>query len=280
MNYLTTLIESAEKTGSIISMGIDPVLEEIPEEGTTGERIYRFYESILNRAVSTNILPGAVKPNYAFFAQYGIEGITTLQKLINLFKQESIPVILDVKRGDIGKTAKAYAMECFDFFSADAVTLAPYMGFDSIEPFITGYPDKGYYILTRTSNKSAVDFQDMVVDNSKLYIKVAEKIISWYEPGIGSVVGATYPHELDQILSIFHQSEVDVPLLIPGIGAQGGDLEKTCSILAHYGNPNIHRINSSSGINYAYKKYTNMKYDRAAIEELKRLNDEVQSYLS
>lgn len=280
MNYIDLLKKTTEKTGSIICMGMDPVLEDIPETGSSvKERIYRFYETILNGIISSGIYPGAVKPNYAFYAQYGLEVLGVLQELIKLYKRESIPVILDVKRGDIGKTARAYAMECFDFFEADAVTLAPYMGYDSIEPFMTLYPDGGYYILTRTSNKSAVDLQDLTAEGQPLYMKVAEKLVSWYSPGIGSVVGATYPEELQQILALFTQAELDIPLLIPGVGAQGGDLNEICSILSSQGNMAIHRINSSSGINFAYKKYSNLTYEKAAIEELKILNDTVSRYL-
>jgi orotidine-5'-phosphate decarboxylase len=278
MNYLELLKQTTKKTGSIISMGMDPVLEDIPlTTGTPGEKIFHFYETILNTLIKKKTLPGAVKPNYAFYAQYGIEGLQVLEKLIVMYKKESIPVILDVKRGDIGKTAGAYAVECFDFFKADAVTLAPYMGYDSIEPFTTGYPGKGYYILTRTSNKSARDFQDLTTENKKLYNKVSEKITEWYVPGLGSVVGATYPAELEEIQDQFKGYEI--PFLIPGIGAQGGDIDSISSILSVGGNIHIHRINSSSGINYAYKKFSSLTYDMAAREELKQLNDLTNKYL-
>ena len=162
MNYIEMLKESAEKYSSIVCLGLDPVIEDIPEkDGTPGERIFKFYENILNAIVKKNIYPGAVKPNYAFYAQYGIDGITSLEKVLTIYKNAGIPVILDYKRGDIGKTAAAYAKEAFDFFKADAVTLSPYLGYDSIEPYIKGYPDKGYYILTKTSNASSGEIQDV-----------------------------------------------------------------------------------------------------------------------
>ena len=144
MNYIDLMKDSAKKYSSIVCLGLDPVIEDIPEkDGTPGERIFRFYENILNVIVKKNIYPGAVKPNYAFYAQYGIDGIISLEKIISIYKKAGIPVILDYKRGDIGKTAAAYAKEAFDFFKADAVTLSPYLGYDSIEPYIKGYPDKG-----------------------------------------------------------------------------------------------------------------------------------------
>ena len=144
MNYLKTLTQTAEKFDSILCMGLDPIIEDIPEDGSPGEIIRVFYENILNIILKRNIFPGAVKPNYAFYAQYGIEGISALKHIVSLYKENGIPVILDVKRGDIGKTARAYAKEAFDFFNADAVTLSPYLGYDSISPFIESYPDRGY----------------------------------------------------------------------------------------------------------------------------------------
>jgi orotidine-5'-phosphate decarboxylase len=118
-------------------MGLDPVIEDIPiKTGSNKEKIISFYESILNKIIQQKVYPSAVKPNFAFYAQYGIEGIEALLSVIELYKSQDIPVILDAKRGDIAKTALAYAKECFGFYKADAVTLAPYMGYDSIAPFI------------------------------------------------------------------------------------------------------------------------------------------------
>ncbi len=277
MKYNELMENSAEKFSSIISMGMDPLEEEIPEKmRSTGKTIENFYEKILNKMIQKNVFPGAVKPNYAFYAQYGLEGIETLKKVISLYKNENIPVILDYKRGDIGKTAKAYAKEAFDFFDAHAVTLSPYLGYDSIEPYVKEYPDKGYYILTKTSNKNSAEIQDLLLqDKTKLYFHVAQKIIDWYSPGMGSVVGATYPQELKTILEKFNNSGKAIPLLIPGIGTQGGDLPKIIKILREVSNIRLHRINASGSINYAYKRFSQMNYDEAAVEALKELNDEV-----
>lgn len=278
MNYIEILKHSAVKYSSIVCMGLDPVIEDIPEEnGTPGERIFVFYEKILNKLVQKNIYPGAVKPNYAFYAQYGIDGIISLEKVIKIYKSAEIPVILDYKRGDIGKTAKAYAKEAFDFFNADSVTLSPYLGYDSIEPYIKDYPDKGYYILTKTSNNSSGEIQDIKSENKEMFLQVAELIVKWFHPGLGSVAGATYPEQLEKISDIFINSGKEIPFLIPGVGAQGGSIEEVIKVIRRSENIGIHRINASSSLNYAYKTFKNMSYEDAAAEALKEMNDEINA---
>lgn len=276
MSYLDDLKLTANKYKSILCMGMDPILDEIPQH-KDGPRntIFFFYENILNEMLRKNIRASAVKPNYAFYAQYGFEGLKALADLIPLYKNEGFQVILDVKRGDIGKTAAAYAYESFDFFDADSVTLSPYLGYDSIEPFIEKYPDKGYYILCRTSNKTAKDLQDIESCDEKIYIHTARLITKWFAPGIGAVVGATYPDELEQIIKVFNQERKDIPLLIPGVGSQGGDLWKVVRILKEHSDLDIHRINASSSINYAYKKYSGMNFAEAAVEEIKMINENI-----
>ncbi len=273
MNYIEKLKYSAQQFESIVCLGLDPVIEEIPEQGTTGDKIYTFYENILNKIIQKSTYPSAVKPNYAFYAQYGLEGLEALIKVINTYKNQGLPVILDVKRGDIGKTARAYAMEAYDFFNADAVTLSPYLGYDAIEPFIESYPKCGCYILTKTSNKTSHEIQDIRINDETVYLRVAKKIIDWYRPGIGSVAGATYPEELSSIAELFIASGREIPLLIPGIGSQGGDLSQTVSILRRFDDFTIHRINASSSINYAYKQMNNIHYAEAAANALYELNE-------
>ena len=279
MNYTEKLKQTAKKFNSLVCMGLDPVIEDIPEKGKPGEVIVRFYEEILNKIISSGVYPSAVKPNYAFYAQYGIEGIEALATICSIYGKEGMPVILDVKRGDIGKTADAYAREAFDFFKADAVTLSPYMGFDSIKPFMDRRPDGGFYILTKTSNPSSGALQDLTVGTDPLFVHTAKKLLQWYRPGIGSVVGATYPEQLGTVCSILIDSKRDIPLLIPGIGTQGGSLEEVLSELNRFESIGIHRINSSSGINYAYKKHKDLHYADAAVHALKILNDEIGQYL-
>lgn len=280
MDYLDSLKLSYDKFKSIICLGLDPVIEEIPLSGDPQSVIVAFYEEILNKILQKKIYPAAVKPNYAFYAQYGMVGIEALLKVISLYKHEGFPVILDVKRGDIDKTAAAYAREAFDFYQADAVTLSPYMGFDSIQPFIELFPTKGYYILTKTSNKSSIELQDLQLDNEPLYLYVAKKITEWHQPGVGSVVGATYPEQLSQIVLTYIRSGKEIPLLIPGVGTQGGSLEEVVEILKRFNDIRIHRINSSSAINYAYKKHKKLHYAEAAVKALKELNDTVSSLLA
>ena len=279
MDFLDYLKLSHDKYKSLVCLGLDPVIEDIPLSGDPKSIIIAFYEEILNKIIQKKIYPSAVKPNYAFYAQYGIQGLEALITIISIYKKEGIPVILDVKRGDIDKTAAAYAREAFDVFQADSVTLAPYMGFDSIQPFIKQFPDKGYYVLTKTSNKSSIDIQDILVNDEPLYLHVANKIIEWYHPGIGSVVGATYPEQLSRIAMLFIRSGKDIPLLIPGIGTQGGSISDVVTVLKEFSDPRIHRINSSSGINYAYKKYKKLHYAEAAVKALKELNDSINQLL-
>lgn len=281
MDYCSLLRSSSRRFNSIVCLGLDPVLGNIPlEKGSPGERIRSFYETMLNTMARRNILPGAVKPNYAFYAQYGLDGIGTLAAVIDACRGLGLPVILDVKRGDIGTTAEAYSREAYDFFNADAVTLSPYLGLDSIEPFFTNYPDRGAYILNKTSNRSSGELQDLVIDGEPLYLRVSKKIVEWHRPGMGAVVGATYPEELLSIGGVFIDSGLEIPLLIPGIGSQGGSVEAVCSALRLHPDVTIHRINSSSAINYAYRQRPDLRFDDAAAAALAVLNDEINSFLT
>lgn len=281
MNYLDLLKKSSERFNSIVCLGLDPVLEDIPlKSGSDFERIYHFYEGILNKILQRKIYPAAVKPNYAFYAQYGLEGLEALLSVGRLYRSAGFPLILDAKRGDIGKTADAYSREAFHFFEADAVTLSPFLGLDSIRPFIKNYPKKGYYILNKTSNKSSGDLQDIAIKGTPLYLVVSKKIIQWYHPGIGAVVGATYPDQLKAITKVFRESKLEIPYLIPGIGSQGGSISEVIKVIKTYSDIRIHRINSSSAINYAYKKYTDKNFSDAAVFALDKLNREINQNLS
>jgi orotidine-5'-phosphate decarboxylase len=274
MNFVEQLKEKAVESGSIVCMGMDPVLDKIPLKGDAEEVIVKFYTDILNAMISSDIKPGIVKPNYAFYAQYGFPGLRALKKLIELYHKNKFLIILDAKRGDIGKTSTAYAKEAFEFWKVDALTVAPYMGSDSVGPFIDF--GKGVYILDRTSNPGAVDLQDMKVEGIPVYMKLAENIVKWHKPGVGAVVGATYPKELEEISSFFVKSGKNVPFLIPGVGKQGGSASDVAAALKKSGNDlSIHRINSSSGINFAYLKKETDDYAGAAVEVIKELNKEI-----
>ena len=212
MKFTDKLHNASRKNKSLLCIGLDPDPNLMPQVD-----ILEFNKAIID---ATHDLVCAYKPNLAFYEALGIEGLTILQKTVEYIPSD-VPVIGDAKRGDIGNTAKAYARALFSTFGFDAATVNPYLGFDSIEPFIN-YQDKGIFLLCRTSNAGAQDFQDLCCSSGfLLYEVVAQKAREWNAYGnIGLVVGATYPEELRKVRSICPE----MCLLIPGIGAQGGDL--------------------------------------------------------
>ena len=277
MGYLDDLRVRAKKAKSIVCMGMDPVIEKIQIKGDTCQVIEEFYLDILKEMNKRDSYPAIIKPNIAYFEQYGFDGLNALKTIISQYKSSGIPTLLDAKRGDIGKTSKAYAKSVFEFWDSDAVTIAPYMGSDSVEPFIEWCDqEKGVYILCRTSNKGAVDLQDLKVDGVPVYMKLAENIIRWHKPGVAAVVGATYLDELEEISRFFVESKKEIPLLIPGVGSQGGSAKEVVEVLRNTKNDIlIHRINSSSGINYAYIENDTSDYAKAAVDALENLNKEI-----
>lgn len=211
MKFTDKLLNASRKNKSWLCIGLDPDPELMP-----GMDVLQFNRAIIE---ATCDLVCAYKPNLAFYEALGTEGTAILEKTIKHVPGD-IAVIGDAKRGDIGNTARAYAKALFSILGFDAATVNPYLGYDSIEPFIS-CRDKGVFILCRTSNKGAADFQDLRTDGLPLYEAVAKKAREWNIHGnIGLVVGATYPEELKRVRSMCP----DMPLLIPGVGAQGGDL--------------------------------------------------------
>jgi orotidine-5'-phosphate decarboxylase len=242
------------------------------------ERIASFFSEIIDASLLQSPSISALKPNYAYFAQYGFDGLRALKSLIERYKGK-LPIILDVKRGDIGKSSEAYAKEAFDFWNADSITVAPYMGFDSVSPFLERCKaGKGAYVLCRTSNTGAADFQSLIVENGKqLFMEVAQKMHKWHVNGMGAVLGATALDELEAVLWLFYDSKKQLPLLIPGVGAQGGSASETAKTLRSIWPETfaLHRINSSSAIAYAYKKKGTDDYVGAALGEIARMNNEI-----
>ncbi|UCH42345.1 MAG: orotidine-5'-phosphate decarboxylase [Dehalococcoidales bacterium] len=242
MNFIEKLNGATRKNSSLLCVGLDPDPELMPEK----VGVFEFNRAIID---ATSDLVCAYKPNFAFYEALGNEGLEALRNTVNYIPGD-IPVIADAKRGDIGNTARAYVRAIFSHFNFDATTVSPYLGFDSIEPFI-GYHDKGIFILCRTSNAGAADFQSLLAQadntNRPLYEIVAMKASQWNTYGnIGLVVGATYPDEL----KLIRENHPEMPLLIPGIGVQGGDLELT----VRYGTNAVGEkaiINSSRQIIYA-----------------------------
>jgi orotidine-5'-phosphate decarboxylase len=215
MNFTDKLLAASRRNKSLLCVGLDPNPELMPGVG-----LLEFNKAIID---NTADLVCAYKPNLAFYEALGIGGLKVLQETIEHIP-DHVPIIGDGKRGDIGNTAKAYAKALFVTFGFDAATVSPYLGFDSIEPFVD-YKDKGVFILCRTSNPGAVDFQSLVNSQGMpLYETVARKAREWNVHGnIGLVVGATYTEEL----KVIRQLCPEMPILIPGIGAQGGDLAST-----------------------------------------------------
>jgi orotidine-5'-phosphate decarboxylase len=204
---------------SLLCVGLDPDPARIPAQlHGTGDAIFRFCRGIVD---ATAELACAFKPQIAYFAAARAED--QLEQLIAHIRREhpQVPVILDAKRGDIGATAEHYAREAFERYGADAVTLSPYMGKDSIDPFLA-YADRGAFLLCRTSNAGGDDLQMLDVVGVPLYLRVATMVADEWNPGgqLGLVVGATYPAELARVRSLVG----DMPLLVPGIGVQGGDV--------------------------------------------------------
>jgi orotidine-5'-phosphate decarboxylase len=235
--------------GSMLCVGFDPDPKRLPTalQGKP-EGIFEFCREI---ADATADLVCAFKPQFAYFASQRAEA--QLEKLIKHLKEKfpHIPVILDSKRGDIGSTADHYAMEVFDRYGADAVTVSPYMGFDTIEPYLK-HAGKGVIVLCRTSNPGGSDLQFLNVspDGQPLYLHVAKLAAQqWNTSGqISLVVGATFPEEIAKVRAIIG----DMPLLIPGIGAQGGDIDATVRAGAIPSKPGTGMIiNSSRAILYA-----------------------------
>jgi len=219
--FVQQLERAWEKNDSLVCVGLDPEIERFPAHiRATPSPIFQFNRSIID---ATADLVCAYKPQFAHYAAYEAED--QLERTIEYIHRvhPGVPVILDAKRGDIGNTAERYAIEAFERYGADAVTVNPYLGGDSLEPFLR-HGERGVIILCRTSNPGAVDLQDLPVGGRPLYQVVAELAARrWNSRGnCLLVVGATYPRELAEVRSIVG----DMPLLVPGIGAQGGDVEQ------------------------------------------------------
>ena len=219
MNFQDKLDKAISKNNSLLCVGLDPDFTKLKK----GQGQFEFNKTINDQTAG---LVCAFKPQIAFYAAAGLEGLDDLKKTIRYIHEnyQNVPVILDAKRGDVGHTSEMYIKEVFDVYGADAVTVNPYCGFDSIEPFFKR-SDKGIVVLCRTSNPSAVDFQSLIVDGEALYIKIAEKVASWDKKykNLLMVVGSTYPNEMKKIRQIAPQ----MTFLVPGVGSQSGDLENT-----------------------------------------------------
>ena len=231
MNFFDKLESAVAQNQSLVCVGLDPIPAQMPERYRG--RGHSLMDDLLawNRTIieETADLVCVYKPNIAFYEALGLPGLNLLRQTLDLIPAH-IPVLLDAKRGDIDSTAAAYAAACFDQWGVDAVTLSPYLGRDSVEPF-AAYVDKGLFVLCHTSNPGAGEFQDLEISdwrqldresNQPLYIRVAQTATRWSD-NVGLVVGATFPEAIADV----RRAAPNAWFLIPGIGAQGGDLESS-----------------------------------------------------
>jgi orotidine-5'-phosphate decarboxylase len=266
VNFTEKLSTATEKNNSLLCIGLDPDPELMP----TKIDVFKFNKSIID---ATADLVCAYKLNLAFYEALGIDGLEAMKRTVK-YIPDNIPVIGDGKLGDIGNTAKAYAKAIFDVFGFDAATLNPYLGFDSVEPFIERW-DRGVFILCRTSNPGAVDFQNLPLETESkrlpLFAIVALRAAQWNKQGnIGLVVGATYLEEL----KLIRQTHPDMLLLIPGVGAQGGDLASAVGYgVDAYGRKAL--ISSSRQIIYASRE---KDFAPAARQAASSLREQINRY--
>jgi orotidine-5'-phosphate decarboxylase len=274
-----------ETAGTLLCVGLDPEIDRMPahlrEQASLGDdadveaALLAFTAGVVD---ATADLACAFKPNAAFFEAHGVGGLRALIRLVAHIHQRhpGVPVLLDAKRGDIGSTSQAYARAAYDVIGADAVTLHPYLGRDAIAPFLER-ADRGAFILCRTSNPGSGELQMLAVrgdgdghGDEPLYLALARRVAAeWNGRGnCGLVVGATYPEELGRVRSVVG----DLPILVPGIGAQGGDLEATLRVALDSRRAGL-LISASRSILYAS---TGADFAEAARAEAQRLRDEIE----
>jgi orotidine-5'-phosphate decarboxylase len=245
MKFTDTLAAATARNASLLCVGLDPEPAKFPGAWKNDpSRIYDFCSAIVD---ATKDLVCAFKPQIAYFGAQRAED--QLERLMAHMRRVApgVPVILDAKRGDVGSTAEQYAREAFERYQADAVTLSPFMGFDSIEPY-QRYDGRGLILLCRTSNPGGGDLQAQRLDSGELlYERIARLAAGEWNRGgqIGLVVGATYPEEIARVRAI----APTLPLLIPGVGAQGGDAEATVRAGWRSNGPIV--VNSSRAVLYA-----------------------------
>lgn len=311
-SFARELQATTERTGSILCSGYDPAPERFPIDGISGydsrlpdpttdydgeavrSRIVSYFEEYATSLRDSDVTVGAFKPNIGYFRMYddtrSYHGTEALHDVLETMAATAdVPVILDVKDADIARSSAAAAISELKLEHVDAITVHPEMGTDSVEPFFEFAHERGQgvYVLTRTTNPGAADFQELVVgsgstgDGRKLYMKFAEKVAEWsrkYPGTVGSVAAGNNPAELERIARFYADEGTDVPLLIPGVGTQGGAARDVVEALveADY-DPGLARINSSSGIMYRAQKDGRPPDDHAtaSVEHVATLNREI-----
>lgn len=272
MNFQNMLETSVAQNNSLVCVGLDSEVAKLPAKFRKAkEPQFEFNKAIID---ATADLVCAYKPNSAFYEAEGAVGIEQLRKTVEYIhdKYPNIPVILDAKRADIGNTNQGYTQFIFEYLGIDAVTVHPYLGQEAIQPFLD-YKDKGIIVLCRTSNDGAGEFQDLESDGQKLYQKVAHAVRDRWNKNNNCllVVGATYPEEMKEIRAMMGDNTT---FLVPGVGAQGGDVEKMVRAGVNaYGDGII--VNSARGIIFASG---GDDFANAARAETEKLRDEINKY--
>ena len=256
--------------GLHICVGLDTDVEKIPNHLRSGENAILDFNKVIIE--NTYHAAAAYKINFAFYEKYGAKGLKIIEETLKLIPSEVL-TIADAKRGDIGNTSKMYAQSIFDHYNFDAVTLHPYMGKDSLSPFLD-YAGKLHFVLVLTSNSGAADFEKLKLQNDKyLYQEVLDKVQLWNEKkNCGIVFGATNPEELKSNISNFSS----LPVLLPGVGAQGGSLAEVVKAFRTEGNQNF-IINISRALLYTDP---GINFGKAANALLNEYNAEINSIRS
>ncbi|MFA5095266.1 MAG: orotidine-5'-phosphate decarboxylase [Candidatus Paceibacterota bacterium] len=267
------MLEAKWAQDKFVCVGLDSEISKIPmclQRNIGGNRITAFNRLIVE---ATKDLVCAYKPNIAFYEGHGTEGIAALHRTVVDIHEiaPDIPVILDAKRADIGNTNNGYVQMAFDFLQVDAITVNPYLGREALQPFLD-CKNKGIIVLCRTSNPGADEFQDLRISGEPLYRYVARRVVSEWNKNdnCALVVGATWPKELNEIRTLVG----DMPILIPGIGAQGGDVQQTV-VAGKDSRGQGMIINSSRGIIFASK---GRDFAEAAHRETEKLHNLINQY--
>jgi orotidine-5'-phosphate decarboxylase len=262
MSFFDDLRARIDACDTVVSVGLDPDPKRLPEHLSEADLPrWAFNRRIID---ATHEHAACYKPNAAFYED--ADGWRALRETVAYARGKGVPVLLDAKRGDIGNTARQYA-KLLD--EVDAVTVNPYLGRDSLSPFLSR-EDEGVFVLCRTSNRGGADFQNLTVGNDKrLYEYVAQRCAEWNEHGnVGLVVGATAPDELERVRELVPE----LPFLVPGVGAQGGDAEAAVEYGLASG---VGLVNSSRGIIFAGE---GERFDRAAGQAAKRLKQRLNRH--
>jgi len=240
------LADSIAFRGAALCVGLDPDPAQIPR--SLGEGVEAVRRHTLAVIEATSAFAAAYKPNLAFYERFGGRGFEVLAEVVQAAGRHA-PVIADAKRADIGSTAVAYSEAIYDYLGADACTVNAYLGADSLEPFLARQ-DRCAFILCRTTNRGAQDIQDLPVgvQQQPLYLEVARRAVEWNSTGnVGLVAGATWPQEIAHIREIAS----DLPILMPGVGAQGADLGKAIRAASGNTGGGVYLVSSSRAIGHA-----------------------------